>query len=324
MSVGALASFLAAVPVLRDSIGFLFFNSAKIDADLHYLRDYFAFLDLGADEERAPRSPAGRTPGTSEDAGSAVAPVIRFEAVSFAYPGAEHPALQSVDFTIRPGERLALIGENGAGKSTLAKLLLGLYRPTEGRITADGVDLRELDPDWWQTRVAAVFQDYVAYQLTLRENVGFGDLQLLHDHAAIHRAAQKSGAADVAAALPDRYETMLGMAFDEGGADLSVGQWQTLAIARAYLRDAPVLVLDEPTAALDARAEVEVYRQFRDVSVGKSVLLISHRLGSARLADRIVVLDGGRIVETGTHRELLSKRGRYHALYAVQAAWYQE
>jgi ATP-binding cassette subfamily B protein len=249
--------------------------------------------------------------------------MVRFEAVTFAYPGSDRPALEAIDFTLGAGERIALVGENGAGKSTLARLLLGLYQPTGGRITVDGRDLRDIDAREWRSHAAAVFQDYVRYELTARENIGFGDLRRLHDEVALRSAAHKSGAAPVIAALPAAYETVLGKAYDERGQDLSIGQWQKLAISRAYLREASVLVLDEPTTALDARAEVEVYRQFRDMSQGKSVLLISHRLGAARLADRILVLEAGRIVEAGSHADLMAHHGRYLRMYSIQAGWYR-
>jgi ATP-binding cassette subfamily B protein len=248
--------------------------------------------------------------------------MIHFDRVTFAYPGAARPVLDGIDLTLRPGERVALVGENGAGKTTLAKLLLGLYQPTAGRIIVDGIDLADLDLEWWRRRAAAVFQDYVKYELTAGENIGFGDLSRLNNAPAILAAAARSGADAVVAALPLGYQTMLGKAYDEDGHDLSIGQWQKLAIARAYLRDTVVLVLDEPTAALDARAEVEVYRRFRDMAEGKSVLLISHRLGSARLADRIIVLEHGRIVEEGSHAELVVRGGRYATMYAAQAQWY--
>ncbi len=216
------------------------------------------------------------------------------------------------------------MGENGAGKSTVAKLLLGLYRPTEGRILANGVSLADIEPSEWRKHAAAVFQDYVKYEVTARENIAFGDLSKLKDTSAIEVTAARSGADGVIDALSAEYETVLGRTFDEAGQDLSQGQWQKLAIARAYLRDALVLVLDEPTAALDAKAEVDVYRQFRDMSTGKSVLLISHRLGSARLADRIVFLDKGRVVEEGTHAELIALDGHYARMYTVQAGWYSQ
>jgi ATP-binding cassette subfamily B protein len=249
--------------------------------------------------------------------------MIHFARVTFAYPGAARPVLDEIDLILQPGERVALVGENGAGKTTLAKLLLGLYQPTAGRILIDGVDLADLDLEWWRRRAAAVFQDYVKYELTVGENIGFGDVSRLNDTPAIRTAAARSGADAVVTELPLGYQTMLGKAYDEAGHDLSIGQWQKLAIARAYLRDAAVLVLDEPTAALDARAEVEVYRRFRDMAEGKTVLLISHRLGSARLADRIIVLEHGRIVEEGSHAELVARGGRYATMYTAQAQWYR-
>jgi ATP-binding cassette subfamily B protein len=248
---------------------------------------------------------------------------VRFEKVTFTYPGSSEPALCQIDLEIRPGERLAVVGENGAGKSTLARLLLGLYEPSAGRVLVAGVDLREIDPSAWRAQAAAVFQSFVRYQLTARENIGFGEPRFLQEQERLVTAARKSGAHAVVQPLRSGYETLLGKGFS-GAEELSVGQWQKLALARAYLRDAQVLVLDEPAASLDALAETMVYRQFGEVSEGKTMLLISHRLGSARLADRIVFLERGRIVQVGSHEELIARGGPYAELYALQAEWYRE
>jgi ATP-binding cassette subfamily B protein len=310
LSVGQYAAFVAVVQQFQMLLWVLLWDTALIDNDLRYIRDFFLYLDLAPEASGGARLPNDR-----------LQQGIRFERVRFTYPGSDRPALDGIDLQIRPGERIALVGENGAGKTTLAKLLLGLYPPTEGRILADGTDLQELDPAAWRRRSAAVFQEFQQYHLTLRENIAFGNLERAGDDAAIQRAARLAGADEVAARLPRGYDTLLGKEFEEG-AELSLGQWQKIAVARAYLRDAEVLVLDEPTAALDARAEVEVYRQFRDVSEGKTVLLISHRLGSARLADRILVLDGGRIVEEGSHAELMRRGGPYARMLGTQAQWY--
>ena len=269
------------------------------------------FLDLRG-EERADGAPA---PSRMREG-------VRFEGVSFVYPGSDAPALSGIDLHVRPGERIALVGENGAGKSTLTKLLMGLYRPTDGRITVDGTDLQAIAPEAWRTKVAAVFQDPMRYALTVQENIGFGMLEKLPDLNAIEAAAEASSASGAIEALPSRFRTLLGKEF-EGGHDLSVGQWQKLAIARAYLRGADILVLDEPTSALDALAELEVYRQFLSLSGGKTVLLVSHRLGSARLTDRILFLRHGSIAEDGTHDELLASGGAYSELYETQAEWYR-
>jgi len=310
LTVGQYAAFVATVQQFQMALFGLFWNVALIDNDLRYIRDFFLYMDLPEEKPGPARLPNGR-----------LRQGIRFERVRFTYPGSDRPALDGIDLQIRPSERIALVGENGAGKTTLVKLLLGLYPPTEGRILADGTDLRDLDPATWRRRSAAVFQEFQQYHLTLRENIAFGNLERAGDEAAIERAARLSGAGEVVATLPQGYDTLLGKEFEEG-TELSLGQWQKIAVARAYLRDAEVLVLDEPTAALDARAEVEVYRQFRDVSEGKTVLLISHRLGSARLADRIVVLEGGRIVEEGNHAELMRRGGVYARMLGTQAQWY--
>ncbi|HEU4324279.1 MAG TPA: ABC transporter ATP-binding protein [Roseiflexaceae bacterium] len=312
LSVGALVAYLGAVERFVAAAFALLTALTSTDTDLRYLGDMIEYLDL--DEEAGTAGPA--LPD------SQAVPAIVFEDVWFGYPGGE-PVLRGISFTLRPGERLALVGLNGAGKTTLVKLLLGLYQPTAGRILVDGADLRGLDQQRWRGRVAAVFQDYVKYELTARENIGFGDLARLDDQPAIERAAAKSDADAVVAELPQGYDTQLGKTFYQDGQDLSIGQWQKLAVGRAYLREAGVLVLDEPTASLDARAEASVYERFRDMAQDRSVLLISHRLGSVRLANRILVLEHGQIVEQGRHAELMTLGGVYANLFSIQAEWYR-
>ena len=315
LTVGYFAAFIAAVERLQAELSLVLANTVEMDVSLRYVIDLLDYLDMEVEDSQ------GREEG---QAGSALGPaVVRFEGVTFAYPGSTTPVLRGVDLELRAGERVALVGRNGAGKSTMAKLLLGLYRPTSGRISVDGVDMNDIEPSEWRRRVAAVFQDYMRFEITARENVGYGALDKLHDIPAIEAASVKAGAASFVQTLPHGYETVLGRSFDKDGQDPSAGQWQRLASARAYMREASVLVLDEPTAALDARAEVEVYRRFRDMSQGKAVLLISHRLGSARLADRIVFLDDGRITEHGTHAYLMERGGEYARLYSIQAEWYR-
>lgn len=312
LSEGVFVALLYALLQMRANLSttrLLLSRSQQFYADLRHGR---AFMAL---------------PGGERQGGQAVASElrdgIRFERVTFQYPGAEQPALIDFDLHIRPGERIAIVGENGAGKSTLAKLLLGLYQPTSGRILVDGVDLAAIDPQVWRAQVGAVMQDFVRYALTARENIAVGRIERLEDQRALAEAAALSGAAEVMQALPQSYETLLGKEF-EGGQDLSLGQWQKLALARAYLRDAPTLVLDEPAAALDAITEQQIYRQFLALAQSKTVLLISHRVGSARLADRIIVVQHGRLAQQGTHDELVLRAGPYAELYQLQAAWYQE
>lgn len=318
LTVGYFVALLGASERFRDAVGQLFSYVIGLHEHLRYLQDLFGYLDIQG--ERTP-------PDTGTDLAPAMAgreaPCIELEGVTFAYPGSPTDTLEGVSLVIRPRERIALVGENGAGKTTLAKLVLGLYSPSGGRIVVGGVDLEGIGGPGWRRRTAAVFQDYIRFEVTARENIAFGNLEAFEDSVAIEEAAAMSGASEVVAGLPSSYGTVLGRAYDERGQDLSTGQWQRLAIARAYFRDASVLVLDEPTAALDAKAEVEVYRSFTDMSHGKSVILISHRLGCARLADRIVFLDAGRIVEEGTHDELLARGGRYAEMYELQAAWYR-
>ncbi len=328
LTVGSFAAYLSAAERFRQTMSLFGFYLMTLDADFRYLADLIDYLEIDDPDllEAAPHhatSQAGAGAPVRSSAAWHDTSGIRFSGLSFAYPGTDVMVLDGLDLAIAPGERIALVGRNGAGKSTLARLLLGLYRPTAGSVMVGGVDLRDMDPSEWRSRVAAVFQDYFRFELTARENIGFGALPRMDERPAIESAAVKGGADGFVRELPDGYETMLGRSFDEDGQDISAGQWQRLASARAYFREASVLVLDEPTAALDAKAEVEVYRRFRDMSQGKSVLLISHRLGSARLADRIVFLEGGRIVEQGTHDQLMALGGAYSKLYSIQSDWYR-
>ena len=311
VSIGTAAALFAAIERFQGEYSNLVNLIVGGYDDLRYLQDYFEFMDgprLDLDEGR-------RLPGQLREG-------IRLENVSFTYPGGERPALANLDLTIRPGERVALVGENGAGKTTLIKLLLGLYRPTAGRIVVDGVDLNELAPDDWYRRFGTVFQDFVRYQTTVRENIVFGWPEGRDDTRALAATVARSGADEVVAALPDGLDTPLGKEF-QAGVDLSVGQWQKLAIARAYFRPADILILDEPASALDAKAEAAVYEHFARMAEASTVLLISHRLGSCRIADRILVLRDGALVEQGTHAELLAADGEYAVLYRLQAAWYR-
>ncbi|HLK35306.1 MAG TPA: ABC transporter ATP-binding protein [Polyangiaceae bacterium] len=248
---------------------------------------------------------------------------IAFEDVGFRYPGKERWALRHVDLAIPGGASLALVGENGAGKTTLVKLLTRLYEPTEGRIVLDGRDLREWDPEALRKRFGVLFQDFNQYQLKVRENVGMGSIDHLEDVPRIERAVERGGATEVVAALVGGLEAPLGRWFQDGS-ELSGGQWQKVALARAFMREeADILVLDEPTAALDAEAEHAVFQRFRELAQGRTTIVISHRFPTVRMASRIVVLDGGAIVESGTHDELVAKGGKYARMFALQAAGYQ-
>ncbi len=245
-----------------------------------------------------------------------------FENVSFSYPDADRQVLSDVNFRFFPGEKIALVGENGAGKTTLVKLLARLYDPTSGRILLDGVDLRDYGVDDLRHEIGVIFQDYMRYDMLAAENIGFGRIDELQDDTRVASSAEKSMAAGFLGKLPNTYQQMLGRRF-EGGVDLSTGQWQKVALARAYMRDAQILILDEPTASLDARAEFEVYQRFVDLTAGKMAVLISHRFSTVRMADRILVLENGRIVEQGSHYQLVELGGKYAELFELQAAGYR-
>ena len=302
----------AALLALRSALGGLALGGGQLFEAALFVADYEAFLAVG--ERLAAEAPTGRVPPAFGE--------LTLEDVTFRYPGAARPALDGVRLSLRSGEVVALVGENGSGKTTLAKLLAGLYAPTAGRITWDGVDVAGLDRDELRRRVAVVFQDFERYALTARENVAFGDVRRLDDDAAVREAARRAGADGPLSALPQGYDTQLGRLF--GGSDLSVGQWQRVALARAFYRAAPLVVLDEPTAALDARAEHDLFARIRELYANRTVLLVSHRFSTVRTADRIVVLHRGEVVESGDHDSLLAARGRYAEMFTLQASAYRD
>ncbi len=247
---------------------------------------------------------------------------FEFRNVSFTYPGTDRTVLREFNLTLEPGERIALIGENGQGKTTVVKLITRLYDPTEGQILLDGVDLREYSMEDLHRQMGVIFQDFMRFEMTARENIAVGRVERQHEMEEIASAAHKSLADTVVAKLGGGYEQMLGRRF-EGGVELSGGEWQKIALARAYLRDAQLLILDEPTAALDARSELEVFERFAELTQGKMALLISHRFSTVRMADRIVVLSGGRLIEEGNHAVLMAKGGLYAEMFEMQAASYR-
>ncbi|MCD4685344.1 MAG: ATP-binding cassette domain-containing protein, partial [Anaerolineae bacterium] len=242
--------------------------------------------------------------------------------VSFQYPTGERVVLHHIDLAIAPGQKIALVGENGSGKTTLIKLLCRLYDPTEGRVTMDGIDLRELDVMDLRREVSVIFQDYAQYNLTAEENIWYGNVAQPPDHAAITHVAQQAGAHDVIMGLKNEYDTVLGKIFQDGE-QLSIGQWQKIALARAFLRKAQIVILDEPTSAMDAKAEYEIFSSLRELTTDKITVTISHRFSTVRQADCIYVMDQGRIIERGSHDELMALSGKYAFLFNTQAQHYQ-
>ena len=312
-TIGALTFLAGSFRQSRDLIQGVLLSLSQIYEQSLYLADLFTFFDV---QPRVTSKPGARAVPKPIHEGFA------FENVGFRYPGSERWAVRHLTFTIRPQERVALVGENGAGKTTLVKLLARLYDPDEGRILLDGVDLREYDLESMRRNIGVIFQDFVRYEFILKENIGVSQVEALDDEARIREAARRSLADSVAARFEKGYDQMLGRRFD-GGVELSGGEWQKVALGRAYMREAQVLILDEPTASLDARAEYEVFLRFAELTKGKMAVLISHRFSTVRMADRIIVLQGGELVDQGTHEELLARGGLYAELFSLQAAGYR-
>ena len=312
-TVGDLTFLAGSFRRLRNLLESLLSGFSQVTGQALYLDDLFSFFEI---------QPEIVSPPDPRPFPKPIRDGFVFDDVGFIYPGAERWAVRHLSFTLRAGEVLALVGENGAGKTTLVKLLARLYDPDEGRILLDGHDLREYDLEELRANIGVIFQDFVRYHLTAADNIAVGRIESRADRARIVEAAERGLADEVIRRLPQGYDQVIGRRF-RSGVDLSGGEWQKVAIARAYMRDAQVLILDEPTAALDARAEFEVFQRFRELAAGKTVVLISHRFSSVRMADRILVLAEGEIEAAGTHQELMAQGGRYAELFELQAAAYR-
>jgi ATP-binding cassette subfamily B protein len=313
LTIGTLTFLAGAIQQASTNIQQIFSTLAGIADQALFLTDLLAFFEM---------QPTIRSKPNALPAPRPIVQGFEFRNVSFSYPGSSRLVLNRMNFRLRPGERVALIGENGQGKTTLVKLITRLYDPSEGEILLDGVDLREYDLEDLHREIGVIFQDFMRYEMTVRDNIAVGRLQEIDNLPLLQNAARKSMAEDVVERLPERYDQMLGRRF-ETGVDLSGGEWQKVALARAYLRDAQLLILDEPTAALDARSEFEVFHRFSELTAGKTALFISHRFSTVRMADRIVVIEKGQIVEEGNHEQLSSLGGRYAEMFEMQASSYR-
>lgn len=313
VTMGDMTMFLSVFRQSQRAVQSLLENFSRLYENNLYLDNLLDFLKI---------EPALHSPENGKIAPEPILYGVRFENVSFKYPGSDKYVLKNVNLFIKPGESIALVGLNGAGKTTLIKLLTRLYDPTEGRITLDGTDLRDFDLKSLHQRFGVIFQDFVRYQFSVRENIGFGQIEDLDNMERIEIAADKGGASEIIAELPDGYDTVLGRRWNRGH-ELSGGQWQKIALSRAFMRKAEVLILDEPTSALDAEAEYEIFLRFRELMEGRVAVLISHRFSTVRMADRIVVLSEGRIIELGSHAELMAHNQAYAHLFNLQAEGYR-
>lgn len=313
VSIGSLTFLAGSFRQLRSLLESVLTRFTAVSQGAIYLRDFFDFFGIVPSIKL---NPSARPFPQKIQSG------FTFENVGFRYANSERWANRYLNFTLSAGEKIALVGENGAGKTTLVKLLARLYDPTEGRILLDGYDLREYNLMELRKNVGVIFQDYIRYQMTVAQNVAVGNIDEKENRERIEDASQKSLADLLVQRLPGKYDQALGKRFNQG-VELSGGEWQKIALARAYMKDAQLLILDEPTSALDARAEFEVFQRFADLTAGKTAVLISHRFSTVRMADRILVLDKGELLETGSHAELLAKNGRYAELFRLQARGYQ-
>jgi len=313
LTIGTLTFLAGAIQQASSNIEQIFSTFAGIGDQALFLTDLLAFFEMKPTIKSKPNAlPAPRP----------IVRVVEFRNVSFSYPGNSRRVLDSINFQLHTNERLALVGENGQGKTTIVKLITRLYDPTEGQILLDGVDLRDYDLEDLHREIGVIFQDFMRYEMTARENIAIGRIGEINNLELLKGAAQKSMADLTIGRLPEGYDQMLGRRFEQG-VDLSGGEWQKVALARAYLRDAQLLILDEPTAALDARSEFEVFHRFAELTAGKMALFISHRFSTVRSADRILVLENGRIAEEGTHDQLARLGGRYAEMFEMQASSYR-
>jgi ATP-binding cassette subfamily B protein len=313
LSIGELTFLAGSIQQASSNIQQIFSTVSSIADQALFLTDLIAFFEMRPAIASKPNALPVPRPITRG---------FEFRNVTFRYPGSSRLVLDGLNFHFRSGERIALIGENGEGKTTIVKLLTRLYDPLEGQVLLDGVDLREYNLEDLYQEIGVIFQDFMRYEMTARDNIAVGRIEQIGDLPLLQQSAQKSMADEVIGRLPYGYEQMLGRRFD-GGVDLSGGEWQKVALARAYLRDAQILILDEPTAALDARSEFEVFQRFAELTAGKMALFISHRFSTVRMADRIVVLEHGRIAEDGDHEQLTRLGGRYAEMFELQAASYR-